>query len=117
MGSVSAERVGAIAGVYKDKAGRMIDGFQAAFERGGTKLVLTCEIGDVEKLDPKVIAAIKQDPQSVALNGRTVCLKAMLDVMSLTRARLTESAASLTARALRLQQGSVDGLKSPPSGR
>jgi hypothetical protein len=113
MSSVAQERVGAIAGTYKDKNGRLLDGFQANFERGGTKLVLQCEIGDLEKLDPKVVEAIKKDPQSVVLSGRTVSLKTMLDVMSLNRAKLTEGASAIAARALRVQQGGVDALKAP----
>src|SRR5688500_9603641 len=116
MTNVSQERVGAIVGVYKDKGGRLFDGFQANFERGGTKLVLQCEIGDLEKLDPKLVEAIKKYPQSVVMNGRMVSLKIMLDVMSLNRAKLQDGAASIVARALRAQQGGIDALKAPVPG-
>jgi hypothetical protein len=113
MPTVSHERVGAIAGVFKDKSGRLIDGFQATFERGGTKLVLQCEIGDLERLDAKLVEAIRREPQLVVVAGRIVSLKTMLDVMSLNRTKLSDGAASIAARALRAQQGAIDALKPP----
>src|SRR5688572_20878037 len=115
MPTVSHERVGAIGGVFKDKSGRLVAGFQASFERGGTKLVLTCEVGDLEKLEPKLVEAMRREPQSVVLNGRMVSLKTTLDVMSLNRGKLQDGAASIVSRALRAAQGNLDAIKAPVS--
>jgi hypothetical protein len=116
MGSVTEERVGGIFGTYKDKSGRLVEGFQATFERGGTKLSLQCEIGDLENLDAKVVAALHADPQNAVINGRMAGLKILLDVMSLTRAKLQDGAASLTSRALKARHGAVEALQPPQPG-
>jgi hypothetical protein len=110
MTTVQAERVGSILGVWRDKQGREVDGFHAAFERGGTRLVLQCEVGDFERLDAKVATAVKHGMENVLLIGRIVAIRSSLDVMRLSRSRLEEGAQKLVARAIKARQGSVEAL-------
>ena len=104
---VSSEAQGSIHGQWWDRPGSPLYGFHANTERGGTKLVLTVEVGDFEELDGKVAAAIKRGLPDVSLVGRVVMMKSIVDVMSATTAKLDDAAKTLVARAEKLRQGTL----------
>jgi hypothetical protein len=104
---VHKEAQGSIHGQWWDRPGSPLYGFHANTERGGTKLVMTVEVGDFEELDGKVAAAIKQGMPNVTLAGRVVMMKQVVDVMSTTAAKLDEAARALVARAEKLRQGTL----------
>jgi hypothetical protein len=111
MTQVTSERQGALVGVWHDKeSGRLLDGFQAAYERGGTKLALQCEVGDLERIDAKVAAAMTKGLGDVIIHGRYGSIRDTLDVMSLNRVKLEDGAKALVLRAIRAQKGDVAAL-------
>ena len=108
--SITTERQGALAGVWREKENREVDGFVATYERGGTKLALQCEVGDLERIDAKVAAAMTKGLGDVVIHGRMGSIRDTLDVMTLNRTKLEEAAKGLVARAIRARQGDVAAL-------
>ena len=114
LSSVTSERQGALAGTWREKdSGREVDGFMASYERGGTKLALQCEVGDLERIDPKVAAAMTKGLGDVIIHGRYGSIRDTLDVMSLNRVKLEDGARALVQRAIRAQQGDLAALSKP----
>jgi hypothetical protein len=109
MREVSSESQGSMHGQWWDRPGSPLYGFHATTERGGTKLVLTVEVGDFEELDAKVGAAVKRGLPDVTLVGRVVMMKQVVDVLSATSAKLDDAARGLVARAEKLRQGTLPG--------
>jgi hypothetical protein len=104
---VSSEAQGSLHGQWWDRPGAPLYGFHAQTERGGTKLVLTVEVGDFEELDGKVGEAVKKGLPNVTLVGRIVMMKAVVDVMSATSAKVDEAARALVGRAEKMRQGTL----------
>ena len=112
--SISAERQGVLAGVWREKdTGREVDGFVASYERGGTKLALQCEVGDLERIEAKVAAAMTKGLGDVIVHGRVGSIRDTLDVMTLNRTKLDDAARALVTRAIRARQGDVAALSKP----
>lgn len=103
--NVTSEKVGHVAGTWKDKAGNERLGFTASYERGGTKLVLVVEVEDFEALDAAIAARVKQGIENVFLIGRMVAMRQTLDTARLTRVTLEAAAAALAERAVDLKRG------------
>jgi hypothetical protein len=107
MREVSKEAQGAMHGQYWERPGAPMYGFHATTERGGTKLVLTVEVGDFDELDAKVGEAVRRGLPDVSLVGRIVMLKQVVDVIGATATKIDAAARGLVARAEKLRQGTV----------
>src|SRR5262245_39315402 len=105
--AVRSEQQGLLLGVWKDRTGNESHSIHAAYERGGTKLVLFVEVDDIMSLDPRVKNAIRMGIRDVLLVGRTVAVRHVLDTTALSRAKLEQAARETVARARELRAGIV----------